>query len=487
MPRNSSDLRRDAATVIQPGFAGAALPDWVERRLRDGLGGVCLFAENVGTPEEVRALTDRIRAARPDAVIAIDEEGGDVTRLHARGGSPEPGNAVLGRLDDLVATEASARRIGLELVAAGVNLDYGPSADVNVDPDNPVIGTRSFGDDAELAARHVAAWIRGLQSTGVAASAKHFPGHGDTAVDSHHGLPVVGVPLSVLEARELVPFRAAIAAGVATIMTSHIVLPALDPTTPATMSRAILTDLLRERLGFEGVIVSDALDMAGASGEIGIPAAAVRSLAAGADLLCIGIRNTDEQIQGIEDAIVAAVGSGELAEERLADAARRVRGLAVPHTPSDATGVLDPGRIASTFDVSEGARRRLHQGGDWAVLRLETKPNVAVGESVWGPFAAVAADPGSDAARRFGGWPVVPVDATTEHRIESPFPRVLVIGRDNHRHPAVRWIVDDLRERGMEVVSVDMGWPSPDRRYADIATFGASRAVGQALLELLTA
>ncbi len=153
---------------------------------------------------------------------------------------------MLGRIDDLAATEASAQRIGLELAAVGFTLDLAPTADVNTNADNPVIGTRSFGDDAALVARHTAAWVRGLQSTGIAACAKHFPGHGDTAVDSHLGLPVVDVPLATLEARELLPFVAAIEAGVATIMTSHIVLPPLDPAAPATMSRAILTGLLRE-------------------------------------------------------------------------------------------------------------------------------------------------------------------------------------------------------------------------------------------------
>src|SRR5437763_998044 len=192
---SDEEVRRDAAAVLLPGFVGSALPEWVARRIADGMAGVCLFGENIGTPDELRALTAGIRAARADAVIAIDEEGGDVTRLHVRDGSPEPGNAVLGRLDDLALTESSARRIGLALADAGCTLDFAPSADVNVNPDNPVIGTRSFGTDAAAAARHTAAWIRGLQSTGIAACAKHFPGHGDTAVDSHLGLPVVDVPL----------------------------------------------------------------------------------------------------------------------------------------------------------------------------------------------------------------------------------------------------------------------------------------------------
>ncbi len=474
--------RRQAAGVLLPGFAGATLPDWVARRVAEGMAGVCLFGENIGTTDELRALTRGIRSARADAVIAIDEEGGDVTRLHARDGSPEPGNAVLGRLDDVALTAASARRIGHALVDAGCTLDFAPDADVNVNADNPVIGTRSFGADAALAARHTGAWVRGLQSTGIAACAKHFPGHGDTAVDSHRGLPVVDAPIEVLEARELVPFVAAIEAGVATIMTSHIVLPALDPDSPATMSRAVLTDLLRGRLGFEGVIVSDALDMAGASGEIGIPAAAVRALAAGADLLCIGTRNTDEQVAEIEDALLAAVSSGELPAERLTDAARRVRGLGA--TAADAT--IGPERIAATFDVRPEAAERLAAGGDWAVVRLETEPNMAVGHAAWGPFAAVAADPGSPAARRFASWPCVEVRATDRFRRDGAERRFLVVGRDNHRHPGSRAVIDGLRGDGCEVVAVDMGWPSEDRRYADVATFGSSRAVGGAVLGLLT-
>ncbi|HEY8320089.1 MAG TPA: glycoside hydrolase family 3 N-terminal domain-containing protein [Amnibacterium sp.] len=472
-------LRRDATAVLLPGFVGPALPEWVARRIAGGMAGVCLFGENIGTPDELRALTDAIRAARADAVIAIDEEGGDVTRLHVRDGSPEPGNAVLGRLDDLAATEASARRIGLALAAAGCTLDFAPSADVNVNPDNPVIGTRSFGDDASAAARHTAAWVRGLQSTGIAACAKHFPGHGDTAVDSHRGLPVVDVPLSTLEARELLPFVAAIGAGVATIMTSHIVLPTLDAAAPATMSRAILTDLLRGRLGFEGVIVSDALDMAGASAEIGIPAAAVRSLAAGADLLCIGTRNTDAQVGAIEDAIVAAVAAGELDPERLADAAARVRGLRGAVSGVAGEPEVSAARIAVTFDVRPEAARLLAEEDDWVVVRLDAEPNMAVGRSAWGPFAAAEADPAGVAARRFAEWPRVEVD------VPAGGSGVIVIGRDNHRHPVARKIVDGLRATGRPVVVVDMGWPSPDRRYADIATFGSSRAVGAALLEVL--
>ena len=167
------------------------MPDWVRRRLADGLGGVVLYAWNVESREQLRALTAELRSEREDLVVAIDEEGGDVTRLEAATGSSYPGNAALGVVDDVELTERVAASLGAELADAGVNLDFAPVADVNTNPQNPVIGIRSFGSDAELVARHVAAFVRGLQRAGVAACAKHFPGHGDTSVDSHLALPLV--------------------------------------------------------------------------------------------------------------------------------------------------------------------------------------------------------------------------------------------------------------------------------------------------------
>jgi beta-N-acetylhexosaminidase len=477
------EVRRLAAGVLLPGFIGTTLPDGLVQRLRDGLAGVVLFGQNVETPQQVRALTDAVKDVRPAAVIAIDEEGGDVTRLHMPEGSPEPGNALLGRLGDESCTSASAERIGRELADVGVTLDLAPTADVNSNDDNPVIGARSFGSDAALVARSTRAWVQGLQSSGVAACAKHFPGHGDTAVDSHLGLPVVDVDLGTLRARELPPFVAAIDAGVAAVMTSHIVLPQLDPGTPATMSRPILTGLLREQLGFEGVVVTDALDMAGASAGIGIPSAAVRALQAGADLLCLG-RWSEEHIDPVLDAIVAAVEAGELALDRLQDAASRVAGLA--HRPAipDRDRPCAPWDLADLFDVRDGVAETLAQPGGWTVVRVDSEPNIAVGITGWGPFAAVAAAPASAAARRFTSWPVLDVGADRPGPVPEVAGRVLVIGRDVHRHPHARTVVDGLRARG-DVVVVDMGWPSADRRYADVATFGASRAVGEALLGLL--
>ncbi|MGL5928628.1 MAG: glycoside hydrolase family 3 N-terminal domain-containing protein, partial [Dermatophilaceae bacterium] len=243
----SASLAHDVAATLQPGFSGTTVPGWLARAGDHGLVSVCLYGDNTDD-DGLATAAAAVRRVIPGVLLAADEEGGDVTRVHYPGGSPAVGNAVLGRLDDLDTTRAAAAAIGADVRALGIGLDFGPVVDVNSSPDNPVIGVRSFGADPALVARHASAWVAGLQATGVAACAKHFPGHGDTVVDSHHGLPRVDVPLEVLRDRELVPFRAAVAAGAAAVMTSHIVVQALDPDRPVTFSpRAI--GVLRDELG----------------------------------------------------------------------------------------------------------------------------------------------------------------------------------------------------------------------------------------------
>ena len=461
----------NASAVLMPGFVGTTLPAWLDARLRAGLGGVCLFGENIESPEQVRALTDAIRAANPLALIAIDEEGGDVTRLHHLTGSPYPGNALLGRIDDHDLTAEVGTSVARELRAVGVNLNFAPDADINSNPDNPVIGVRSFGSDPETVSAHVATWTTAHEREGVGVSAKHFPGHGDTAQDSHLSMPVVDLPLAELRERELRPFVAAAQAGASSIMTSHVLLPQLDDV-PATVSRVILQDVLRGELGYDGVIVSDALDMVGASGEIGIPAAAVRAIAAGCDLLCIGTGNTDEQLEAIGAALDAAVADGTLPQARLDDAVARNRALAeglaepLPLT-SGSVPEFDIDRAIAVFDVADGLV--VEPGAD--ILTLETVANIAVGASPWGPAAA--------------GADTTPVFAADEIDVRGR--AVVLVGKDNHRHDWTRAAIDRAREQNPSVVVVDMGWPSPDRAYADIATFGASQYAGRALLKVLGA
>ena len=478
-------------TTLLPGFTGTALPVWLRDRLRAGLGGVCLYAQNISSLEQLHDLTDAIMAENPYAIIAIDEEGGDVTRLFAATGAPFPGNAVLGRLDDLDTTHDTAAAIGWSLRGAGCTVNFAPCVDVNSRSDNPVIGVRSFGRDAELVAQHGRAWVAGLQSTGVAASAKHFPGHGDTAQDSHVSLPIVNRSLDALRRCELVPFAAAIEVGCRVIMTSHIMLPQLDPDHPATMSRVVLNDLLRGELGFSGVIVSDALDMAGASGSLGMAGAAVAALQAGCDLLCLGTENSDDQLAEIERAVASAVTNGKLASTRVSEAVNRVRGLSAElEDAREAAGQppdsaprwsKDEAELVRTFDIQpEAADWRTKASGRYTVVRLEASPNIAVGATPWDPFASTHA--------AFAAQPVWLISAEQSALPPlQPEQPVLVVGRDIHRHPFARNAVDELRSGHVDVLVVDMGWPSEDRRYADVATFGASLLMGRALLNWLDA
>src|SRR5262249_23657488 len=317
------DLERLALACVWPGFPGHEAPDWVRRRLSEGLGGVCLFGWNVRDADQVAELTAALRAENPAVVVSTDEEGGDVTRLEVATGSSFPGNLALGVVDDLSVTAEVGAAIGSLCARVGVNLDLAPVADVNSNPDNPVIGVRSFGSDPALVARHVKAFVEGLQRCRVAACAKHFPGHGDTAQDSHLERPRAEGDLAAAR----LPFRAAIDAGVRAIMTAHIVVPSLDEA-PATLSPRMLTGLLRGELGFDGLVVTDALEMRAVADTVGVEESAVRAIEAGADALCLGHDLFDEAVESVCGALIGAVRDGRLAEERLAEAARRVGALA---------------------------------------------------------------------------------------------------------------------------------------------------------------
>ena len=359
---------------------------------------------------------------------------------------------------------ASAAAIADELAALGFNLNLAPDADVNSTASNPVIGVRSFGADAPLVAAHTAAWVMGLQGSGVAACAKHFPGHGDTATDSHLALPTIDVDLETLRDRELVPFAAAIAAGTASIMTSHIMVPALDEQNPATFSRAILGDLLRGSMGFEGAIITDALDMAGACAITGIEVAAVRALAAGADLLCLGSETSAERYGGILDAIVAAVHSGDLPLARLRDAARRTAELAAGYPPAAPLGTgkaPDAATITAAFEVSGAARSWLADPAVPALVQVDSEANMAVGHVPWGA-AALGADTALDAV--------------------DPHAKIALVGRGLDAGHPIRNLADSLRADGRPVIVVECGWP---RGGADLVTYGASLTVSAALVELL--
>ncbi|UXY21841.1 glycoside hydrolase family 3 protein [Streptomyces cynarae] len=484
-------LTRDALTVLQPGFIGTTAPDWLLRRLGEGLASVGLFGRNITSPEQLAALTAQLRAERDDVLVAIDEEGGDVTRLEVRTGSSFPGNHALGAVDDVDLTREAAYALGRRLAECGVNFNWAPSADVNSNPANPVIGVRSFGADPELVARHTAAYVTGLQSAGVAACTKHFPGHGDTEVDSHLALPRIDAEAAVLQDRELAPFPAAITAGTRAVMSAHILVPALDPDRPATLSRRILTDLLRDELAYDGLIVTDGMEMRAIAGTYGIERGSVLAIAAGADAICVGGGLADDEtVRRLRDALVAAVRSGELAEERLAEAAERVRALA-RWTASAAADGAGPHRPPVADIGLLAARRALTVTGEEGFTPLTEPPyvaaltpvaNIAVGdETPWGVAAELLRLLPGTQTGSFAG------DAAGRAALAAAGPRrIVAVVRDEHRHPWMASALDTLLAQRPDTIVVEMGVPQAAPRGAlHIATHGAARVCGRAAAEVI--
>jgi beta-N-acetylhexosaminidase len=418
---------------------------------------------------------------RPELLVAIDEEGGDVTRLEVETGSSYPGNLALGVVDDVELTREVAASIAQDLARLGMTMNLAPVADANTNPENPVIGVRAFGSDPALVARHVAAFVEGTQVAGVAACAKHFPGHGDTAVDSHLDLPTVDADREELDATALVPFRAAIAAGVQAVMTAHLTVPALD-TAPATLSERVVTGLLRDELGFGGLVVSDALDMRAIADRLGLEEAAVSALAAGVDALCLGPSFAPAAIERAHSAILAAVRDGRLAAERLAAAAE-----AVARTGAWASGAAPaPGPQRGVGAAAAASATRVHGNvtldGAPVVVELVQEPLVAAG----------ASGPG------FGGivqrhWPDAEVVSFSEPppdlaSLIPPERRPVLVLRDAGRHAWQRAVANELAALRPEIVVVETGLPGwlPDGANAWIATHGAGRVNLEAAVARLT-
>jgi len=307
-------------------FAGGAVPPELRSLAREfDLGGTILFSRNVEAPEQVAELAGELEALgrSTPAWVSIDQEGGRVARLKEPF-TRWPPMAVLGRAGSEELAERFSRALARELTAVGITLDYAPVLDIHTNPQNPVIGDRALAERADEVARLATVIIRTLQSEGVAACGKHFPGHGDTSADSHVELPLVEHPPERLRAVEFEPFRAAIAQQVAFIMTAHVLVPALDEQRPATLSPLIVQQLLREELGFDGVILSDDLEMKAVSARMPVAAAAVDAIRAGCDGLLVCSGDIEVQAATLE-ALVRAVESGEISTSRLTDAAKRLR------------------------------------------------------------------------------------------------------------------------------------------------------------------
>ena len=321
-----TSLDAAAARLVTVGFPGKTLGSELEGLLERGVGGIILFSRNVGSAREVAELVHaaKRRAAGP-LLVAIDQEGGPVARLR-EGFTRVPPMRALGATKDPELAYAVGGVLGRELAAVGIDLDFAPVLDVDTNPANPVIGSRSFDRAPELVATLGVALARGLMDAGVAACGKHFPGHGDTHQDSHHELPRLPHTSERLRAVELVPFAAAVRAELPAMMTAHVVLEAFDAELPATMSRAVVGGILREEMGYPGVVFTDDVDMRAIADHFGVDEVARSCLAAGVDafLCCQSVEVAHRMI----DAIVQAVKSGAVSESRLAEASERVERLA---------------------------------------------------------------------------------------------------------------------------------------------------------------
>jgi beta-N-acetylhexosaminidase len=532
-------LGRLAEAILIPPFPGLSAPRWMLDALGRGLAGVTLFGQNISAPDQVSALTAMLRSAAPgdDPVIAIDEEGGDVTRVAYADGSPYPGNAALGAVDDVALTQAVYRAIGADLAALGINFDLAPCADVLGTADSPAVGTRSFGSDTGLVSRHTAAAVAGLQGACVAACTKHFPGHGRTGTDSHEAIATIEGGLADLRLVDLPPFEAAIRAGTLAIMPSHLRVPELTGDLPATVSAAAITGLLRGELGFTGVIVSDALEMRATRDTFGIPGAAVLAVAAGTDLLCLGRDGSEADYLAVRDALVAAVRDGALDGERLEEAADRVArlrgGLARTRLAAPAGDSAGPGAglgigpaVSPMVGPAVGlvaARRAVRVSGPHrslshpVIIEVEPRENIAAGRFGWGlgPWAPAGsvhrvsasgrllngaelglADPARSGPADRGPADEGPADsgAADGGRVDAAAILAAAAGRslvtvvrDAHRDEQTRSLVNALLAARPDLILVEMGLPfwRPPEGTSYLVTYGASRASAHAAAEQL--
>ncbi|GHH79093.1 sugar hydrolase [Streptomyces sulfonofaciens] len=491
MTAETAELSRLAHGVLFPALGRQTVPKWARSRVAKGLGGFVLFGKDLASAEQVEELTTALHDLREHVLLAIDEEGGDVNRLEPYGGTSVPGNHALGRLDRPDLTRAAAYQIGLSLVAAGVDWNLAPAVDTAVNPLSPN-GIRCFGPDRARVAVHAEAWVEGLQAAGVSACAKHFPGHGLSSTDAHLGTPTVDLSREELVKHYLDPFRAAIAAGVDSIMVSHVQLTQLD-SVPATISPAVLTGLLRGELGYDGVVITDALEMHGISDVASLPDAAVRAIGAGADALCLGAWAFGDDVDAAAAALVGAVRDGTLPEARLREANERIAHLG---TRPRADGAERDDSVGARLaqDVAEVHGNPVLRGERALVVRLDPTHSPAQGGAAWGveePLRAAGLTVESLAVSgdTYNAAGMVKAEIGLFLDEFGADADVVLQVRSPHRFAWQRPVLDELLRRYPNCVVVDMGVPGDDfggfRGW--VRTFGSSRVCTQAALRALLA
>lgn len=490
-------LREKIGQMLLCGFAGTEADEALEELIREHrIGGVIYFARNVADTRQVARLSERLQqiARQEDTVplwVSIDQEGGVVARI-TEGVALMPGQMALaaGRHAYTNGVYEAAFVSGKELRSLGINLNFAPVLDVNNNPDNPVIGVRSFGESTELVAVCGSEAVQGYQAAGVAATAKHFPGHGDTSVDSHLDLPTVAHSAERIRAVELAPFVKAIENGVDAIMSSHIVFPALDEKRPATLSKAILSGLLREKLGYKGVIMTDCMEMNAIAGHFGTTEAAVMAVEAGADLVLIS-HSRERQIAAIA-AIECAVREGRLTEARIDASVERLlalkrrRGLFAPQPPAEdgLSALGTPGHIAVARRLSEASITLVKD--EQGLLPLRSVRTLAVtaaaavssevDEAYGGPasLGAALAAGGLDVVDRV--VPLAEIGGRTEALLaDAKEAEQIVVGTYNARfYPAQAELVRALQSLGKPLVVVALRVPYDLLDMPDVSTFLAA-------------
>ncbi|WP_307825915.1 beta-N-acetylhexosaminidase [Streptomyces sp. MBT33] len=479
----SSELDEAVHRCLVAGFEGTTtFPDTLKRLIDRGLGGVILFTRNIRDAEQVRELTDALRAIRPDLLVAIDNEGGGIGHLVTAGAPELPGSYALGVVDDPNLTARCADALAGHLATLGITASYAPVADLQHHAHNPIVRTRSFGADPELAARHLRAWIAATEARSIASCAKHFPGHGGTETDSHHDVAVDPRPYDEL-LTDLEPFRAAVAAGVPMLMSAHVVYPALDTNRPATLSRRILGDILRLDLGFEGVLVSDALEMKAIADRYGEAAGARIALAAGADQVVVAVPDLEVSL-GCRDEVLDALRSGRLAEERILEAAGRVRRLAERY----AKPVAGPVAAWDAGAGAEAARRAVRARGGLPspvpgahLVDLFPPPHPALnwgGEDLLSELRLVDPAAGGTAVSGEPADPAALADGILRISARAP---LVVATCDAGLHPWQSRLRDALLARRPDAVRVDTGLPEG----GDLCSYGRGRVNLRAVAEVL--
>lgn len=498
------DLRRKIGQMFFFGFEGTEPSENVVRLIRERhLGGVIYFARNVASTAQVAKLSADLQREAGESGnlplwISIDQEGGMVARI-TEGVALMPGNMAIAAGGSADAAFDAARMTGQELRALGINLNFAPVLDVNNNALNPVIGVRSYGESPEKVAEYGAAAIRGYQAAGVTATAKHFPGHGDTDVDSHLDLPTVPHDRERMDAVELVPFRRAIAEGVDAVMSSHIYFPALEPRKlPVTLSRAVLTGLLREELGFQGIVMTDCMEMKAIAEHYGTLDAAVMAVEAGADLVMVS-HTYELQVRAM-DAVYEAVRSGRIAEDRIDASVRRVlackagRGiLAVGNAQPDSAGGRYPfGSVGSAEhrekarEISEASITLVRDDQGLLPLRRERTLVLTIAATVTsgaddslvqrGSLGEALKEAGLDVVDRCMG------PGTVASRLQSVLEeagsdeiRQIVVGTYNAQfNPAQLDAVERLRQLGKPLVVVALRNPYDLLKLPEIRTFVAA-------------